>query len=284
MENLAGKYKKEIAEIPIPTSTRKQRRWELLAVGDHGEILSVRWFKTVMILIITALVVAITVSVYLSFIYRSILAENKILKTEAESSRQQLKSFKGEMDILMARLVLTESKLEEKISERIEEFPESIVEKPEELHTSPETVAEDTVGEKIEEVVTENDMDIVVTNFSVYHDSSDNTLHVRFNISNKQPDVKMSGYIFTILKADDNLNNWLIIPSVALSSGRPSVISRGQYFKISRFKPVRFKVRNQTQPEQFKKASVFIFKPDGTLMLEKNMLFEIKPFELPPES
>jgi hypothetical protein len=56
---------------------------------------------------------------------------------------------------------------------------------------------------------------------------------------------------------------------VNLTSGKPSDIQKGHFFKIARYKTVKLFATNQTAPERFTTATVFVFTPKGELVLEK---------------
>jgi hypothetical protein len=72
------------------------------------------------------------------------------------------------------------------------------------------------------------------------------------------------------LKPDNKIkDHWLVVPTSALKNGIPSEYRKGQYFSIAHFKPVKFRIKNQSDPEFFKKASIVIFNDQGDLIFEK---------------
>jgi len=111
---------------------------------------------------------------------------------------------------------------------------------------------------------------VAIKKFTVTRNGADENIIVRFeirNISDKLGDV--SGRIFTILKPDDkSLKDWLVIPSAKLDKGVPIGYKKGQYFSISHFKLIKLRIKNQAEPEFFKKASIYIFNENGDLMFE----------------
>ncbi len=114
---------------------------------------------------------------------------------------------------------------------------------------------------------------VAVEKFSVLQGSTSLELIVRFdirNISTKPGGI--SGRIFTVLKPKkDDEKGWVVVPGSPLKKGMPTAYRKGQYFSISRFKPVKFTVRSQASPDSFHTATVYIFNDDGKLMFEGNM-------------
>lgn len=110
-----------------------------------------------------------------------------------------------------------------------------------------------------------------IEKFTVKKDGKNGDLLVRFdirNISTGSGDV--SGRIFTVLKPDsESEDQWLVVPTAQLKDGIPSEYKKGQYFSIAHFKPVKFRIKNQADPDFFKKASIFIFNEQAQLIFEK---------------
>ena len=119
--------------------------------------------------------------------------------------------------------------------------------------------------------ISEEKKTVTIEKFSVTKEGGDKDLFVRFNIRNisKTPG-DVSGRIFTVLKPDSRIGSQaLVVPSAELENGVPVEYKKGQYFSISRFKPVKFKIKNHSDPNFFKKASIFIFNNDGELIFEE---------------
>ncbi len=114
---------------------------------------------------------------------------------------------------------------------------------------------------------------VTIEKFTVKKDGSNNDLVVRFdirNVSNKPGDV--SGRIFTVLKPDNGgENGWLVVPQSELKNGMPLQPGKGQPFSIAHFKPVKFKIKNQPNPDFFKKASIFVFNKEAQLIFKKQI-------------
>lgn len=120
---------------------------------------------------------------------------------------------------------------------------------------------------------------VAVEKFSVTRASGGQELRVRFDIRNiKEGPGEISGRIFLVLKPEaGTASNWIVVPKAPLApSGIPSVYKRGQYFSISRFKPVKFTINSPANPGSLKTAAVYIFSDDGGLIYEDVMAFSLE--------
>jgi len=282
MENIQRNLEKEVARLSLPKPSKRVKHWTLLLIGDKGEIISVRWLKSLAMGSALALVVAVAAIVCLGFFYKSAIKENKNLQKILVVSQQQVGSLQDEKDILMARLVIAESKVKATPAETQEKQPikkDAAKTKPEVADVKKNAVLAEKQPEKksapevpAASVPAEKPQIVAVENFITSFNPDIKILKVQFKIVNTSPDSRpVSGHAFVILKPDDvKQEKWTILPSVALISGKPSLIKRGQAFLIARFRNVEFKARGQTDPNRFKKASVVIYSTEGELLLEKD--------------
>jgi hypothetical protein len=266
---------KDLIKQGLLNQNRRGRNWHLLFVDDHGKIISFRWLKSAAIIIIISFIFFIVCSISLFALYHSHQNENIQLKEKLEESRKQIESLRKELDILLARTVLTESKKE---SGHDKELPlEEGQARPASEINQAEDVKEDAypVQEKEKEVIKEPIQQTVlgVTNFKINQDSgSPDSLKISFVISNIDQTVKTaSGYIFIVLKPDEkDQDTWFSVPPTELKGGYPIHAKEGQFFRISRFKTVYFRSTTQIALEQLKIASVFVFDMQGKPVIEKN--------------
>ena len=111
---------------------------------------------------------------------------------------------------------------------------------------------------------------VTIEKFSVTRKGAKGDLLVRFdirNISDKPGGI--SGRIFTILKPENKSEKaWLIVPKTPLKNGIPADFEKGQYFSISHFKPINFKIENQSEPDLFKNAAIYVFNDTGDLVFD----------------
>lgn len=62
-----------------------------------------------------------------------------------------------------------------------------------------------------------------------------------------------------------------MVPGGVVENGVPGPYRKGQYFSITRFKPVRFTVKSQAVPEKIKTATVYVFGDDERLIFKNTM-------------
>ena len=113
---------------------------------------------------------------------------------------------------------------------------------------------------------------IAVEKFSVSQSSDHDELRVRFNIRNiKEGPGEISGRIFLVLKPEGGeKTDWIVAPKAPMAeNGVPSDYKRGQYFSISRFKPVKFTIPSRIPPQRLKMTGVFIFDDEGQLIFNE---------------
>lgn len=93
-----------------------------------------------------------------------------------------------------------------------------------------------------------------------------------FDILNKSDVKPLSGYIFVLLKSHNmKPEKWVISPYSKIDKSLPLNPENGQFFSISRFKPVEIKFPF-TNIFMYKNAEVLVFSSDGKLILKKGFL------------
>jgi len=266
---------KDITKPGSPIQNRRGRNWHLLFVDDHGKMISFQWLKNVAMIIIISLLFFIICSILLFALYRSYQNENILLKERLEESIKENKSLRNEMDILLARVVRTESKKEPDHEKKPRLEEEQTIRASENKQTVDVITDVHPVQEAEKETIKEpvQQIKLGVTNFNINRESgSPDSLKISFVISNIDPSVKTaSGYIFIVFKPDENdQNTWFSVPPTELKGGYPIHAKEGQFYRISRFKTVYFRSKIQIPLEQLKMASVFVFDLQGKPVLEKN--------------
>ncbi len=111
---------------------------------------------------------------------------------------------------------------------------------------------------------------IKAEDFNIKRDKNTGELLVRFNIKNVSSNSEnISGRIFVILKPDEKISSWLVVPSVGLKHGEPAIPNRGQYFSIAHFKSVSFRIKSNADPSSFKKASIFVYEKNKLIFMRE---------------
>jgi len=303
MEEIPKNIEKEISELTSYKPSTRVRRWTLLFVGDHGKIISVSRFKGLALTAVFVFIIAVAAAVCLYFLYQDQREENKKLQEDLQVSQQIALSLRDKKDILMARLVVAESKIADSIATAKKPPAEKIIPKPPLQRPSVETISDagdaaknaliakkqpgekSASGKTTESFQEVNSPGVAVEDLLVFNEGKNNTLHVQFKLINtNQNSQSVSGRAFVILKESEaDKDQWLTFPSVSLTSGKPSQIYKGQYFSIARFKPMNFEKNIQVDLKRFKSAKVFIFASTGELLLEKNLPIEMEESVVTPD-
>jgi hypothetical protein len=252
-----------------PRTTKSEKRWTLLFVGDRGKTITFHRFKSLVMLALLILLASAAVSGWFWYLYDNARIESRILSKKMENLEQALASVRNEKDILTARLVVAESKVEQTIAKAIAEKP---VKPPVKRASKPSQTVQKQVVNKPQPV-----MRIVAENFLVFYEPDVNTLSVQYKIRNTgSKEHPISGRSVVILKdGEENPKKWLVLPWVPLESGKPTG-KKGRSFSIYNFRTMRFKANDQIGPDQYKTALVYVFTTDGTLLIEKEFPVGIK--------
>jgi hypothetical protein len=280
MDNQPMDMAKELNNQTLPKPAKRIRRWSLMFVGDHGEIVSVGRFKLMAISLVFVMIIVVASAVCLYFFSKSNIKENRKLKNTLASTQQKVEDLQSEKDVLMVRLVMAESKLKQKQSNNQKQTAKSLnapiasVKRKTDIKTSiAETPAKPVKTKKLQAVD--------VKDVTVRHELLEiggSSLRIKFTLNKvEQSPETVSGRAFVVLKHDeDDKDQWLVLPSVPLISGKPSRIKRGKYFSIARFKSMHFEKNYLDVPKLFKNMTVFIYNNTGALMLKKEFPIEIK--------
>ena len=257
MENLQGDLGKHLNAPSLKSrSVKKTRQWTIVLVDDYGKIIFFRRFKEAVILSASMLIVTVLVAVILFFLYNNTQNDNKKLQIILSASQEKVNFLRHKNDILMASLVISESKVKENSTKK---------------QTDKKPILED------EKSVLEDKKTAIVSvdNFNVYYDKNTNILKVQYIVKKTSLNEKIAGHTVAVLKNNmANQNEWIVLPQSNLIKGKPSG-KTGQRFIISNLKKVNFKVTQLPNPNQFNKATVFVFSKKGELLLEKDFPISI---------
>ncbi len=241
-----------------PKTSKRVRQWTLLIISNRGKSITIKWFKTLAITTTSVLVLAIAASAWLGFFYKNSIESNKKLLVDLKNLQQKMISLEHEKDILMARLILTESRVEENITKTDDAIPFD------------KTSAKGSDINK-KSLQPEIPLSVSADDLIVFHQPDLNTLRVQYMLRNTGSKAHaIAGRSVVILKnkGDHDQKKWLILPRVPLVSGKPSG-KKGRNFSIFNLKTMKFRANDQTGPGQFNIATVYIYSTTGDLMLEK---------------
>ncbi len=276
MENISRNLEKDVAAYSLPVTPKKRKRhWDILFVDDRGKIVSLQGIREIAIALAAVLVLTISATIILSIFSSSNRAENRGLKAALDEITKEFEALRHEKDVMMARLVLAESNNPSSGAVKMKKASNKTEVKSEKVSPPPIERTQKKAEKKV--------MQVDVKEFAVTHDMKNNVLRVKFIVKNDGRLFRnISGRIFVILKPDLNKQaQWLILPTGALAEGRPYEIDKGQFFKITRYKTVNLLSRNQTDPEKYKFATIFVFTTKGELALKRDVPVKLRILNKP---
>jgi hypothetical protein len=273
------------------------RRWTLLFIGDHGNVITLKHFKAIVIVMGSLFVLAVVFAIVLFFQNQGVLKQNKDLQKRFTDSRKQIEKLRHEKEILMARLVRAEAKTKENVAEERQIPQEKKVAQP--TATPPQVASKPKPVKTVEKksavpqaappkpAPAETDeaepvISVAVENFKVSRESGNKNLNAQFKIKNTSTaPQRAAGRIVVVLKGDDlQVDQWLVMPAVALAGDKPSG-KRGKSFSIQRFLTMNLTSKAPHYADQFQSAAVYVFTSTGELLLERDFSVNLPPVPVP---
>lgn len=268
--------------------SNQDRRWTLLFIGNHGRTVTLKRFKGIVIVAFVVLFVTIGVSVGLFAWNLKIIMDNHALKDDLKKLNNRIDALRHDKDILMTRLVVAESRVQETLGGKADEPAPDKSDKQEQSisdkdvgHNQPaikKTEPSSPIQVESQQNIASSELglSVAVENFIISNQSDDNRLKAMFKVKNTSPNSrKVSGHIVVVLKGEQT--GWLPIPWMPLVNGRPTGKHRGHSFGINYFKTMRLSTRAPESPEKFETATVFVFTREGDLLLEKQYPIKLQP-------
>ena len=276
------------------TSRRNaDRRWTLLFIGNHGNVIALKRFKAIIFAVGFLFLLAVVLVAVLFFGNQKTQQKYSNLQNQLQRSQQQIETLRHEKEILMARLVLAESKAKETMVERREpeENPAAgkavtpEVPKAAKAEPAPKPPEKPPVVAPSQPPASDNQsrepeaiMQVAVENFKVSRESGAANVNAQFKIKNTSRGYpRVAGNAVVLLKgADLNKNQWLVMPAVEFSGNKPSG-RRGKRFSIQRFRTMNYSAKAPNHADQFETAVVYVFTEKGKLLLEQNFAISLPP-------
>ena len=278
-----------------PKRPGADRRWTLLFIGDHGNVITLKHFKAIVIGIGFLFFLAVVFGAVVFFQNQRILKENNDLQKRFADSKKQTEKQRHEKEIFMARLVRAEAKTKESVAverpipqetkvAQPTAPPPQVASKPKPVEAvkkkSPVPRATPPKSAPVETDDAEPVIRVAVENFKVLRESGNKNLNAQFKIKNTSTGTqprRVAGRIVVVLKADDlQANQWLVMPAVGLSGDKPSG-KRGKSFSIQRFRSMNLTAKAPSYSDQFQTAAVYVFTKTGELLLEQDFSVELPP-------
>ena len=274
-------------------SSKGQRYWSLMLVGEHGRVIPFRRFKEVAIAIFAIALLSFAALVILGFFYIRQGQTIETLQAELVDLRQYASRLKDEKDVLNARLGIKKAQMTpqlETTGEKSEEAPAMqpaagpIKAEAKKGATGIPTASKEERKPKPEKPnppVVKWGADI--RQGSVRYDRQRKILRAKFRVYNtSKPKKKLAGRTVVVFKSKaDPPIKWFAVPNVLLSNGQPNG-KVGQAFNINNFITMRHNAYGVKEPEKYDAAAVFVFSADGQLLASKETDFKIEPPPPPP--
>ena len=274
-------------------SHANSRRWHFLLVGEHGQIKSVKRFRGLVITAVAVVTIAVAGIAGLGFLYVRGVTHNMRLNHRIADLQQQVAAIQAEKEILMARLVIAETKLEgrQQTADTLPDeskappapdevtaqaAPAADSKQPAPLTPSVDRAAAETANET-PSALTEQANAIAIEDFQATLDTYQNVLTLQYRVRNIRTDgAPVAGHTVLILRnSEQDIDTWVALPEVKLVDGRPTG-AKGQPFRISRFRIAQFTIEGYADPSQFDSATVYVYTKAGELILEKEFSVQIK--------
>ncbi|MEE8398810.1 MAG: hypothetical protein V3S89_07380 [Desulfobacterales bacterium] len=278
MENISRDLRKQLKQPLSGSRGRRKRRWTLLFVEDRGKVISVGNVKGTMLAMIILLVGIIGTAAGFYFLHNRSEVRNSELQKALMNSEQRMMPLRNEKDVLMARLVVAEARIETLQSRNMS--PKGADSKKVPSRQQPPDKMAREVPAQPESIRT-----VAIEKFKVFYDPGASNMETEFRLTNiLGTEEPVSGFIFVVFRKTEAFDDGTMVqPAVNLISGKPADIRRGRYFLISRFNVIRFKTTMESSPEDFQYATVLVYARSGELMLSEEFPFQIEevPTDVP---
>jgi uncharacterized coiled-coil protein SlyX len=283
-------------------SSKRDRYWSVMLVGDHGRVIPFRHFKGLALAFCAAFLLILTAFIVIAFFYAKQIKTIAALESQIAEANLQNSKLRDEKDLYLTKLTLQENRQQDK--PKAGAFPAPSKEKPEpppvvgKVQKSPpaEPAAQQRPASKqaaVKKQVPKVKRKAEIRKFSVSYDRQREVLRAQFRIYNKsKPKKPLAGRSAVVFKhLDEPPMKWLPVPAVALSSGKPTG-DKGQAFQIRNYLTMKFRAYRQKAPIQYNSVTAYVFSNDGQLLTSKDFAVNINvpppvtknPVKTPPRS
>ena len=277
-------------------STKRDRYWSVMLVGDHGRVIPFRRFKGIAIGVVGGLILAVLVIVGLGTAYMLQTKKLNRLSTSLAESNAQIAKLRDEKDLLLAKMVvnkelpLAEKKIDRTAPEDGEQENEKSalpINEPKAEKLPPVETAKPAPPQKKKAAKAPAKpvkLNADIRRFNVKYHSSQNFLRCDFRIYNtSKPKKALSGRSVVVFKnLDEPPIKWLAVPRVGMTDGIPNG-KRGKSFKINNYRTMVFKAYGLKPPVRFNSASIYVYSSGGALLSSREVPIKIDVPAPPPK-
>jgi LysM repeat protein len=125
-----SKWIKDYNSQNPPKGSRGDRRWTLVFIGGRSKTIAFNHLKAAVIITALIILALAGISFGLGYLYREALVDIRSLKEKLENVNQSVISLRDEKDVLMAKLVMAESRVGGTLASNDKKRPDLSSEKP----------------------------------------------------------------------------------------------------------------------------------------------------------
>jgi hypothetical protein len=271
-----------------PRPPASKRRWTVLFIGDHGQVIAFKRVKTLIALALGVLATALAAVAVLLVVNQGLHGRTRDLQERLQAARRELDSLGRERDLLTAHVVLVETKMKETLSgvgraagERKGAPAEA--EKPTAPAAARAEDAEGTsaavaAGVEVRAPIFSGET-VAVEGFAAALNPARQAIDIKYRLVAAGAGPKpAAGHVIVVFKSDQlEPEAWLAMPRVELPKGRPSGAQKGYSFSIHHSKAFAQSLPVPKNTPGFTAAVFYVFSNEGQLMLAREYAVKIQP-------
>ncbi len=259
------------------------KNWRLILVGDHGSIVPLGPIKILLFVLLSLLILSVIVAAFLGFFYFNLKMDYSHLAKTFDQQQEQIRILRDKRDMLMAKLVIAESKLPQEDDSAPATASQSL---SEELDKETDSSGEASLNTEIDtETQSSNPQDSVsikvqVSDFKISHSPPNNTISASYVLKNMSPKGQLlEGRSVLLLKGSINGESTIYpMPDVPWENGMPSA-RLGRRFSIRNFMTVKLSRSAPNQNFSFDRGIVYVFDNKGAVLLKKEIPVDLNYVE-----
>jgi hypothetical protein len=274
---------------PEDRTSAVDRRWTVLFIGEHGQVIAFRRIKTVIGLTVAVVMTALAAIAVLVVVNAGLHARTRELKQQMETAQLQIQGLRADRDRLTAHVLLVEAKMKETLTEG----PPAAAPAPEPIRAEKTIDRSDAVAAAVPAAEESAPVDpdakvalsvgmeenLAVEAFTIGLDAARQTLQLRYKLVVTRPGRHpLAGHVVVVLKGGElGPQQWLAMPRVDLPQGRPSGRQKGYTFSISHSKAFAHAMPAPPSVHAFTQAVLYAFSNEGRLWLAEDYRVDLKP-------
>jgi hypothetical protein len=271
------------------------RRWTVLFIGDHGKVIAFKRVKILLALAGAAFLLSLAAVCVLAVVNQTLHRRNTELQQGLAASAQSIRDLRHERDLLTAQAVLLETRMNETLAggnrssaeEVMEPVPAGAADKapsqpppgpPGEASASGKSPAPTSAPAAVRAPLGMGE-GIAAEDLGIKYHRGRNTLELRFKIVNTSPGHKpLNGHVVAVLKGSHlEPREWMAMPRVGLTNGRPSGGQPGYRFSISHSKAFTQTMSAPRDLPAYDAAILYVFSNAGELLTAREFSVDISP-------